>query len=299
MINQSLLRVINVTKIFGEPTSKKEKIKKKTNKDYIVAVNDISFEVYEGELLVLLGPSGCGKTTLLRIIGGLETPTSGEVILDGSKIIGPSRDRGMVFQSYSSFPWLNVLENVKFGLRYRKEINKNDLDDISQYYINVVGLEGFENSYISELSGGMQQRVAIARTLASDPKILLMDEPFGALDSQTREFLQLQVLNARAESKKTVLFVTHDVEEAIFLADRIIILTARPAKIKKELKIGLPPPRSLEMKTSNTFAEMKRTVLEFTREEALKTELSLKKHPKELLKFRRDEHRFSARRHKK
>lgn len=263
----------------------------------LVAVKDVSFEVMEGELLVLLGPSGCGKTTLLRIAAGLERPTKGQAFINGKEIIKPDRDRGMVFQHYSSFPWLTVMDNVKFGLKYRLDIQRAEWDNLARYFIELVGLKGFENSYVTQLSGGMQQRLAIARTFAADPVILLMDEPFGALDTQNREFLQLQLLMAKSVAKKTILFVTHDVEEAIFLADRLLILTARPAKIKKELVIDLPKPRTLEMKTSEEFMAIKRMVLSYTREEAKKTDQLWRKKTKTAEKFR-DERKFSLRRHK-
>lgn len=264
----------------------------------LVAVRDISFQVVEGEILVLLGPSGCGKTTLLRIAAGLDFPTTGRVLLDGKEIKGPGRDRGVVFQHYSSFPWLTVMDNVKFGLKYRADITREEWDNIAEYFIDLVGLKGFGDSYVTQLSGGMQQRLAIARTLAADPIILLMDEPFGALDTQNREFLQLQLLEAQAVERKTMLFVTHDVEEAIFLADRLIILTARPAQIKKELIIDLTKPRTLEMKTSEDFMAIKRLVLNYTREEAQKTD-QLWRRKTDLAKGFRDERQFSLRRHTK
>lgn len=262
----------------------------------IIAIEDLSLEVGEGEFLVLLGPSGCGKTTLLRIVAGLEPASKGRILLDNKEIKGPGRERGMVFQHYSSFPWLTVSENIKFGLKYRPDIKKDEEDKVAEYFIDLVGLHGFGASYISQLSGGMQQRVSIARTLATDPRILLMDEPFGALDTQNREFLQLQLLDAQAVAKKTIIFVTHDVEEAIFLADRLLILTARPARIKKELVINLPKPRILEMKTSEAFMNIKKEVLSYTREEAKKTDTLWRRQPVQSEKFR-NEHKFSLRRH--
>jgi NitT/TauT family transport system ATP-binding protein len=264
--------------------------------DSLVAIKEVSFDVRDGELLVLLGPSGCGKSTLLRIVGGLDEPTSGEVLLNDKAVHGPGRDRGMVFQAYSSFPWLTVSKNVKFGLKYREDVSDKDWNKIAQRFVDLVGLGGFENAYVSQLSGGMQQRLAIARTLAADPSILLMDEPFGALDTQTREFLQLQLLDTRAQARKTILFVTHDVEEAIFLADRIVILSARPAVVKTEIQISLPAVRNLDLKTSEAFIQTKRAVLAQTREEALRsyTAASRRVGSGKL----RDEHKFSARRHK-
>lgn len=285
--NNVLLKYENVKKVFyfdnGSPP--------------LLVVDDLSLEVMKGEILVLLGPSGCGKTTLLRISAGLDFPTEGSVIIDGKKVLKPDRDRGMVFQHYSSFPWLTVLENIKFALRFRSDIHKSDWDSIALGYLKLVGLNGFENLYLTQLSGGMQQRLAIARTLASDPLILLMDEPFGALDTQNREFLQSQLLEIQAVAKKTILFVTHDVEEAIFLADRLVILTSRPAKIKKELSITLPKPRELGMKTTEDFMNIKRDVLTFTRDEALKSNQLWQMRTEKNNKFR-IEKIFSLRRHK-
>jgi NitT/TauT family transport system ATP-binding protein len=287
----SLLIVENLIKIFNDRFNHSQR-------KGLVAVDNISFKVNLGEFLVLLGPSGCGKTTLLRIIAGLEKQTDGRILFENKEVQGPSRDRGMVFQQYSSFPWLTVLDNVKFGLRYREDVDPRKWNEIASYFINMVGLQGFENSYILQLSGGMQQRLAIARTLAANPKILLMDEPFGALDTQNREFLQLQLLEAQEIEKKTIIFVTHDVEEAIFLADRLIVLTARPAKIKTELVISFPKPRSLNLKISEDFLAVKREVLSFTREEAQKTDRQWRKPFSQFDKLR-DEHKFSLRRHKK
>jgi NitT/TauT family transport system ATP-binding protein len=284
-----LLKFENVSKKFFSNSQ---------NESEFLAIDDVSFEVCESELMVLLGPSGCGKTTLLRIAGGLEQTTKGRVLLNGKEVKLPGRDRGMVFQHYSSFPWLTVMENVKFGLKYRTDIRKSEWDSIAGKFIELVGLKGFEKSYISQLSGGMQQRLAIARTLAADPIILLMDEPFGALDTQNREFLQRQLLETQSIAQKTILFVTHDVEEAIFLADRLIILTARPATIKKEFSIDLPKPRILDMKTSRDFIKIKKEVLNYTREEAQKTDqLWRKKSPSHPEKFR-NEKKFSLKRHR-
>jgi ABC-type nitrate/sulfonate/bicarbonate transport system ATPase subunit len=282
------LRVESLSKVFNS----------KTGEEPIAAVQNLTFEVTESEFIVLLGPSGCGKTTLLRICAGLEVPTSGRIVLDRKLVTGPSRDRGMVFQQYTSFPWLTVTDNVKFGLKYRSDIKPHEWDDIASFFISLVGLDGFEDSYISQLSGGMQQRLAIARTLAADPKILLMDEPFGSLDTQNREFLQLQLLETQQIARKTIVFITHDVEEAIFLADRLLILTARPARLKTEINIDLPKPRNLEMKINSEFLKIKREVLDYTREEAAKTDRLWRRHPKEGMELLRDERKFSLRRHK-
>jgi ABC-type nitrate/sulfonate/bicarbonate transport system ATPase subunit len=287
--SKGFLRVEALSKVFDS----------KTGEGPIIAVQDFTFEVREGEFIVLLGPSGCGKTTLLRICAGLERPTGGRVVLDGKHVTRPGRDRGVVFQRYTSFPWLTVIDNVEFGLKYRPDVKRHEWHDIARYFISLVGLNGFEDAYVSQLSGGMQQRLAIARTLAADPKILLMDEPFGSLDTQNREFLQLQLLEAQQVAKKTVVFITHDVEEAIFLADRLLILTARPARLKTKINIDLPKPRTLEMKTNSKFLTIKREVLGYTREEAAKTDQLWRRHPKEEVEPLRDERKFSLRRHRK
>jgi ABC-type nitrate/sulfonate/bicarbonate transport system ATPase subunit len=289
MNDQRILRVECLSKVFDN-ASRDERI---------VAVQDLTFDVQQSEFIVLLGPSGCGKTTVLRICAGLEVPSAGRVLLEGNIVSGPSRNRGMVFQQYTSFPWLTVIENVKFGLKYRNSVNRRDWNEIARHFISLVGLEGFENSYVSQLSGGMQQRLAIARTLAADPEILFMDEPFGSLDTQNREFLQLQLLETQQVEKKTIVFVTHDVEEAIFLADRLLILTARPARLKTEIKIGLTKPRTLETKTGAEFLAIKRDVLRHTREEAAKADLLWRRTPKDGAKPLRDERKFSLRRHKR
>jgi NitT/TauT family transport system ATP-binding protein len=288
MNEQGILRVESLSKVFDNGSGDER----------IVAVQDITFDVRPSEFIVLLGPSGCGKTTLLRICAGLEVPTTGRVLLDGKCVAGAGRERGMVFQQYTSFPWLTVLDNVKFGLKYRPEVNRRDWNDIAHHFISLVGLEGFEDSYVSQLSGGMQQRLAIARTLAANPEILFMDEPFGSLDTQNREFLQLQLLETQQVEKKTVVFVTHDVEEAIFLADRLLILTARPARLKTEIKIELLKPRTLELKTGTEFLDIKREVLNYTREEAAKTDQLWRRRPKDEDNALRDERKFSLRRHK-
>ncbi len=231
-------------------------------------LEDLSMTVKQCEFAVVLGPSGCGKSTLLRIIAGLERPDSGLVLVDDKPVIGPDRNRGMVFQSYTSFPWLTVLDNVLFGLHLTDQSDKEQLG-IAREYIRLVGLDGFEDHYTSQLSGGMKQRVAIARTLAVDPDILLMDEPFGALDSQTRSVMQELILDIWERDHKTVLFVTHDIEEAIFLSDRVLIASSRPMKIKKEITIPFDRPRHFELKTSLEFNKLKNKIVSETREDAL------------------------------
>jgi NitT/TauT family transport system ATP-binding protein len=221
------LKVQNVTKTF----------------DDFVAIENVSFEVVDGEFVCLLGPSGCGKSTLLRLIAGLDKPTGGEIFLDGERIKGTGADRGFVFQEYALFPWRTVRRNIEFGLEIRK-IAKEERRRISQKYINLVNLAGFENYRPRKLSAGMRQRVAIARALANDPKLLLMDEPFGALDAQTRNIMQEELLRIWSHAKKTVLFVTHSVDEAIFLADRIIVLSSSPGRIIEIRDVKIDRPRS-------------------------------------------------------
>lgn len=238
-------------------------------------IDNVSMVIEEGEFIVYLGPSGCGKTTLMRTVGGLEKLSSGAIILEGEPVIGPDRKKGMVFQSYSSFPWLSVLENVKFGLRYRSDVDEQQKESIARRYLQLVGLAQFADFYTNRISGGMRQRVAIARTLAANPDILLMDEPFGALDAQNRELLQAQLLNISYQEKKTVIFVTHDVEEAIFLADRIFVFSARPARILREIRVAEhlgDGTRTLETKESASFFRLRNEILHLTREQVQKTE---------------------------
>jgi NitT/TauT family transport system ATP-binding protein len=211
--------------------------------------------------VTILGPSGCGKSTLLRLVAGLDRPTTGRIILNGKPVIGPGPDRGMVFQSYTLFPWLTVADNVAFGLREKGAPAARRAAVVSEW-IERVGLVGFEHHYPKQLSGGMQQRTAIARALANDPAILLLDEPFGALDNQTRALMQELVLGIWERERKTVLFVTHDIEEAIFLASRVVVMTARPGRIKAEVLIELPHPRHYTIKTSAEFSTLKARLTE-------------------------------------
>jgi NitT/TauT family transport system ATP-binding protein len=237
-------------------------------------IDDISISIVKNDFVIFVGPSGCGKTTLMRICGGLESATLGEVRLDGEKVTGPDRKKGVVFQSYSSFPWLNVLKNVEFGLKFRTDVNKKQKREIARHYLDLVGLTDFENFYVSRISGGMRQRLAIARTLAADPDVLLMDEPFGALDAQNREFLQVQLLDIRHKEKKTIIFVTHDVEEAIFLGERIFVFSARPARILEEIVVAdhLPKEHDLAVKETQDFFHLRNKLLAITRAEAQRTE---------------------------
>ena len=223
----------------------------------------------DNDFITILGPSGCGKSTLLRIVAGLDVPTSVDVQLDGHVVTGPGADRGMVFQSYTLFPWLTVRENIRFGLR-EKAMPQAQAAEIAAHYVDKVGLRGFENHYPKMLSGGMQQRTAIARALANEPRILLLDEPFGALDNQTRSLMQELLLSIWESERKTVLFVTHDIEEAIFMANRVVVMTARPGRIKAELAVALPHPRHYTVKTSPEFSVLKAELTEQIRVEALK-----------------------------
>ncbi|MGJ4928948.1 ABC transporter ATP-binding protein [Bradyrhizobium sp. HKCCYLS2038] len=233
------------------------------------ALEPVALSIGNNDFVTILGPSGCGKSTLLRIVAGLDHPTSGKVLLDGREVTGPGADRGMVFQSYTLFPWLTVRENIAFGLRERgaPEDKRNAVAD---RFIQQIGLKGFENHWPKQLSGGMQQRCAIARALANDPKILLLDEPFGALDNQTRVLMQEMLLGIWERDQKTVLFVTHDIEEAIFLGSRVLVMSARPGRIKADIKIDLPHPRSYKIKTSPEFVALKERLVEEIRAEALK-----------------------------
>ena len=213
-----------------------------TRNGEMIALNGANLDIMENEFICVIGPSGCGKSTLLNIIAGLLEPTSGEVIVDGHKVEGTGVDRGVVFQQYALFPWLTVKKNVQFGLKLQGKSQK-EMDDIAEKYIKMVGLEKFIDSYPKELSGGMKQRVAIARAYAVNPSVLLMDEPFGALDAQTRTQLQTELLKTWQEENKTCFFVTHDIEEAIVLASRVVIMSARPGRIKEIIDIDIPHPR--------------------------------------------------------
>jgi len=240
----------------------------------IHVIDNVSMDVEAGEFVVYLGPSGCGKTTLMRIVGGLETATGGDIYIAGDKVTGPDRRKGMVFQAYTSFPWLTVIENIRFGTRYRDDIGEVEKQEITRHYLDLVGLADFANYYVNRISGGMRQRVAIARTLAAAPDILLMDEPFGALDAQTREFLQDQLLEINREERKTTVFVTHDVDEAVYLADRIFMFSARPATIIEEIRVGehITGERTMETKESEAFFHLRNHVRDLMRDQARRTD---------------------------
>ncbi len=221
------ITINNVTHVYG------------SGEESVTALEGVSFDVADSEFVSLLGPSGCGKSTLLYITAGFFESTSGEIRVADELITGPGPDRGVVFQEYALFPWKTVLGNVKFGLEHTSSKTDTDVEAVARKYIEQVGLEGFEDKYPKELSGGMKQRVATARTLAYDPDILLMDEPFGSLDSQTREILQDELLNIAAETQKTIMFVTHSIDEAVYLSDRIVILSSHPGEVREIIDVDL------------------------------------------------------------
>ena len=237
-----------------------------------VALNGVNLDIYDNEFICVVGPSGCGKSTLLNIIAGLHEATAGEVLVDGVKVEGTGVDRGVVFQQYALFPWLTVKKNVMFGLKLKKDLTDAQREEIAMKYIKMVGLEKFVDAYPKELSGGMKQRVAIARAYAVNPSLLLMDEPFGALDAQTRTQLQTELLKTWEEEKKTCFFITHDVEEAILLATKVIVMSARPGRIKEVIDIDIPYPRGQESKMLPRFTELKNYIWNMVYKEYLEVQ---------------------------
>ncbi|BCH21973.1 ABC transporter ATP-binding protein [Mesorhizobium sp. L-8-3] len=231
----------------------------------VVRKTDLALD--RNSLVVFLGPSGCGKTTLMRMVGGLDRPSSGGILVGGEEVTGPDRRRGMVFQSYSSFPWLTVADNIGFGMRYRKDIDAAEKARRTGHYLELFGLVDFAGSYPNRISGGMRQRVAIARTLAAGSDVLLMDEPFGALDALTRERLQAELRQIQIREAKTIIFVTHDVEEAVFLADRIILFSRRPATVVADIDVAaeLGSDRPLEIRETQKFFALRNKVLHLIR----------------------------------
>jgi len=222
----------------------------------VLALSNVSLAVGDGEFLAIVGPSGCGKTTLLNIIGGLLHFDTGQVTIDGNAIAGPGTDRAVVFQHASLLPWRTIAGNVRYGMELQKRFDAAAMRERTGRFIRLVGLGGFEKHYPSELSGGMQQRVNLARALAADPKVLLMDEPFAALDAQTREYMQAELLKIWAEARKTVVFITHQINEAVYLADRVIVMSPRPGRIKGEFRIPFDRPRTLALKRDPRFLEI-------------------------------------------
>lgn len=250
--------IVGVTKTF------------ETKKRTVQALEETNLHIRSKEFVSLLGTSGCGKSTLLRMIGGLDHPSTGKILFKKEEITHPSADIGMVFQSYTLFPWMTVEKNIAFGLNQRKDKTKAEIADIVDSYIDLVGLQGFEKLYPKSLSGGMKQRVAIARALANDPDVLLLDEPFGALDMQTRGVMQELLLNVWQKSPKTIIMVTHDIEEAIFLADRVVVMTSRPGTVKEVIDIDLERPRDYHVKNTEKFMEYKMRCSDIIREESMK-----------------------------
>ncbi|MFB3764757.1 MAG: ABC transporter ATP-binding protein [Methanotrichaceae archaeon] len=234
----------------------------------IMALGGVNIEVNKGEFMVIVGPSGCGKSTFLHIIGGLSSPNEGRILIDGKPVSRPGLDRGIVFQQYALFPWRTALENVEAGLE-RQKVPKDRRREIARKYITLVGLKDFENQYPYQLSGGMKQRVAIARSLAYDPDILLMDEPFGALDAQTRESLQKELLHIWENTQKTIVFITHSIDEAVFLADRAVIMTARPGVVKDVVDIRLSREDRFDedIRSSDDFLDARHNLWELLRDE--------------------------------
>ncbi|MCT7983202.1 ABC transporter ATP-binding protein [Laspinema sp. A4] len=248
-----------------EPNSPKLEVKRLYKSfDRLVVLENINLHLQANEFVCIVGASGCGKSTLLNIIAGLATPTSGTVLIDGEPVLGPGCDRGMIFQNYSLFPWLTVSDNIGFGLSL-KGMTKAERQEKIHYYLEVVGLTKFSNAYPKQLSGGMKQRVAIARALANEPEVLLMDEPFGALDSQTKEQMQQFMIELWSKTQTTILMITHDLEEGIFLSQRIYIMSANPGQIKEEQAISLPPSRTLDTKLTPEFIEIKRQLIQTLR----------------------------------
>jgi NitT/TauT family transport system ATP-binding protein/sulfonate transport system ATP-binding protein len=233
----------------------------KTPKGPLTVLEPTSFSMQMRELVTIVGPSGCGKSTLLHIVGGLVMPSSGSVFLDDNEVVEPGAERGMVFQAYTLFPWLTVRQNVQFGPKIQG-IDKRRREEIADHFLDAVGLHGFRDHYPKQLSGGMRQRVAIARALANAPRILLMDEPFGALDAQTRAVMQDLVLDIRRKEHTTTLFITHDIDEAVYLSDRIFVMTARPGRFKKEISVPFGPDRDDALRNAPEFYEIRREVHE-------------------------------------
>jgi NitT/TauT family transport system ATP-binding protein len=235
-----------------------ENVVKKFDTRYgeVVALNGVDLEIAENEFVCVVGPSGCGKSTLLNLIAGLSEPTSGHVYLNGEEVTGPGAERGVVFQQYALFPWLTVKKNVEFGLKLQG-MGKKEAAKEAMHYIELVDLKQFINAYPKELSGGMKQRAAVARAYAVKPQVLLMDEPFGALDAQTKTQLQSELINTWSQEKRTIFFITHDVEEAVAMAQRIIIMSARPGRIREIVNVDLPYPRDQEMRMSKEFTDIK------------------------------------------
>ena len=243
----SMISVNGVTKIYT------------TSRGHVVALDNVSLDVAEGEFVTLVGPSGCGKSTMLNLIGGLLEPTSGDVMVHGEKVKGPNPDRGVIFQQYALFPWLTAQQNVEFGLRL-KGLRKAERQERALHYLDLVGIADFAKALPKELSGGMKQRCAIARAYAVTPSVLLMDEPFGALDALTRVQMQDELLKTWEKERRTIVFITHDVDEAVYLASRVVVMSPRPGRISEIVDVPLPYSRNEELRLSLEFAEIRADV---------------------------------------
>lgn len=239
------------------------------SKETYLAIEDVSFQVKDGEFVSIVGPSGCGKTTFLSAIDGLIPIARGRMLLDGRPITGPTPGRAMVFQQASLLPWRTVLGNVRYGLELQRR-PRQETQDVAKRFISMVGLTGWENRFPNELSGGMQQRVNLARALATDPEMLLLDEPFANLDAQTREFMQYELLKVWQQTRKTAIFITHQINEAIYLSDRVVVFTSRPGRVKSVVEVDLPRPRKLSIKRSPRFTELEDIVWSHIEEEVRK-----------------------------
>ena len=234
----------------------------------VLAVSDVSLEVEDGEFLAIVGPSGCGKTTLLNIVAGLLPYEDGIVSIDGKRVSGPGVDRAVVFQHSILLPWRTIAGNVRYGMEMQRRFDEATMLERTDHFVKLVGLNGFEKHFPNELSGGMQQRVNLARALAADPKVLLMDEPFAALDAQTREFMQSELLKIWSQARKTVLFITHQINEAVYLADRVAVMSARPGRLKGVFKIPFGRPRTLSLKRDPQFLEIEDSIWQLIEEES-------------------------------
>lgn len=281
----NMMNMMNIGSTSTTSVKKNEMRKKRNNKGHIqidnvgivfgsgatanTAVQETSLDIVPGEFVCILGPSGCGKSTLLNSVAGYVTPSTGRVLIDGIEITEPGPDRGMVFQQYSLFPWKTVHQNIAFGPKLEGHSDK-ECNSIASTFLAMIGLSKISKKYPGELSGGMQQRVGIARALANYPSVLLMDEPFGALDAQTRLMMQENLLKIWSDFGTTVLFVTHDVDEAIFLADRILVMSASPGSVIADLKVDLERPRHSDLATTEQFIELKKSCLSYIRKESLK-----------------------------